>query len=217
VVPSSRPRLPALAVWSLLACLAGGALAGCGASQPAEAASPPPPSTDALPEAAAPKRAIPAGQIRREDILAVLSDGPPLFLQRIEVEPVRDGAGKFHGWRVMAVRDPELAASDVKLGDVVTRVNGKVIESPYQFFDVFQSMAFAPELRISIERSGQSQELRYPINDDPTSPPPPRPELSSADTGNDDGPPEASKAKATARRKKRLAITPPGRACPRPR
>jgi hypothetical protein len=126
---------------------------------------------------AKPQRPVPPGQLRREDILAVLSDGPPAFLQRVEVEPVIDRGGRFIGWRVVALHERGWEGGDVHPGDVVRRVNGKSVENPYQFFDVFQSMAFARELRLAIERDGKLQELRYPINDDPAAPAVPRADM----------------------------------------
>jgi hypothetical protein len=172
-------------------------LLGC-ASTPAPAppaptsADLPPPGTEA--PVAAPKRAIPQGQIRREDVLALIGDGPPAFLQRVEVEPAVEPDGRFRGWRVVAIRDQDLAAGDVKPGDVITRVNGQPIENPIQFFDVFQSLAFAPELRLSVDRAGGPQELRYAINDDPSAPPLPRP-VQPARAANDAPAPKAKKAR----------------------
>lgn len=137
----------------------------------------PPAEAEVAPQPAGPKRPVPEGQIRREDVMAVLSDGPPAFLRRVEVEPSLDGEKRFRGWEVKAIRDPELAAGGVQQGDIVMRVNGQAVEDPYQFFDVFQSLAFAPELRLSVERAGQRLDLRYPINDDPSAPKLPLPEI----------------------------------------
>jgi hypothetical protein len=151
-------------------------LLGCASTpEPTSPASVPPPPAEEAAQAATPKRAIPEGQIRREDVLAVIGDGPPAFLQRVEVEPAIEHDGRFRGWRVIAIRDQDLAAGDIKPGDVILRVNGQPIENPFQFFDVFQSLAFAPELRLSVDRPGGPQELHYAINDDPASPVMPRP------------------------------------------
>lgn len=156
-------------------------LAGCASSPPPEPATPPtlPASIEAAaadppPAPVMPKRAIPEGQLRREDVLSVLSDGIPTFLQKVEVEPALDREGHFQGWRVLAIRDPELAAGEVRPGDVIRKVNNQIIENPFQFFDVFQSLAFASELQLSVERGADRRDLRFPINDDPSAPPMPR-------------------------------------------
>ncbi|MCS6900133.1 MAG: hypothetical protein RMJ98_11020 [Myxococcales bacterium] len=146
---------------------------------------------------AGPKRPVPEGHLRREDVMEVLSAGVPALLQRIEVEPSLDREGRFQGWRVVAIRDPLLASGDLYQGDVVRRINGQPIENPYQFFDVFQSMAFAPELLLEIDRGNEPRALRYPISDDPSAPPIPRavvqappPEATPPGTGT--GPPAAA-------------------------
>jgi hypothetical protein len=131
---------------------------------------------------APPKRAVPAGHLRREDVLAVLSDGPPVFLQRIDVEPVVDRGGRFHGWRVLGIREAEWADGAIRAGDVITLVNGQSIENPFQFYDVFQALAFAPELRLALERDGTPRELTFPIDEDPSGQRVPRAERSVSDT-----------------------------------
>ncbi|RYY38133.1 hypothetical protein EON62_00660, partial [archaeon] len=143
-------------------------------------------------EVAAPKRAVPPGQLRREDVLAVLSEGPPALLRKIDVEPAVDGEGRFQGWRVVAVRDPLLAAGEVQPGDVIRRVNGQPIERPFEFFDVFQSLAFAPQLSLAIERNSQRRELTYPINDDPAAAPLPRPDKAAPGASSASEPPAGS-------------------------
>jgi hypothetical protein len=163
--------------WILLLALA----AGCASAPPPEPTSAA--HSPAVEEAIAaegperpvgPKRPVPEGHLRREDVMEVLSAGVPSLLQKVEVEPSMDREGRFRGWRVLRIRDPLLASGDLQQGDVVRRINGQPVETPYQFFDVFQSMAFAPELLLDIERGNESRALRYPISDDPAAPPIPR-------------------------------------------
>jgi S1-C subfamily serine protease len=185
--------------------------AGCASAPPAEPVTASSPAIDAAIAAeegapapassapAGPKRPVPEGHLRREDVMGVLSEGAPAFLQKIEVEPTLDREGHFQGWRVVQIRDPLLASGDLQRGDVVRRVNGQSVENPYQFFEVFQSLAFAPELQLSIARGAESRDLRYPISDDPSAPPIPKPTLQ--------GPPPTA-ASATGE--------PPGAAAPAP-
>src|SRR5262249_52166374 len=150
------------------------------AAIPACASDPTPPPSHAKRSAPAEvasapvKRPVPPGHLRREDVLAVLSDGVPVFLRKVDVDPVRDRGGRFHGWRIVSLKDDELASGALKPGDVLRLVNGKPIEDPYQFYDVFQSLAFAPELHLSLERDGAPSELRFPIDEDPNAAPVPR-------------------------------------------
>lgn len=122
---------------------------------------------------AAPPRPVPPGHLRREDVMAVLSDGPPAFLSRVDVDAVRTKEGKFVGWRVKDL-DPAWASGAVRPGDIVLRVNDDPLETPYTFFDVFQSLAFAKAVRIAVERDGKRVDVTYPIDDDPNAPALPR-------------------------------------------
>lgn len=166
----------------LLFPLALAIIPACAARPPAE-----PPRAPAVPVAeepaavaAKPKRAVPAGHLRREDVVEIISAGPPAFLAKLDVRPARDpSTGKFAGWEIVQISDPELAAGAIKPGDVVTRVNGKKIEDPFQFFEVFRSLVLAPELRISVLRGKETQELKFPIDEEPDSPEAPKPRASA--------------------------------------
>jgi hypothetical protein len=107
-----------------------------------------------------------AGRLWRRDVVAALSRGLGDFLSRMQVEPSL-GAGKFHGWRVVALRagDPLWQSTDLAPGDVVTAVNDRPLERPEQAFAAFQSLAVAKELRVTYERNGVRRELLYPIDD----------------------------------------------------
>lgn len=155
----------------------------CAARAPAEPPRAPSAAVTDEPEVAAakPKRPVPAGHLRREDVVEIISAGPPAFLAKIDVRPARDAStGKFAGWEIVQIADPELAAGAIKPGDVITRVNGKKIEDPVQFFDVFRSLVLAPELRISVMRGKETQELRFPIDEEPGSTEVPKPSASAA-------------------------------------
>jgi S1-C subfamily serine protease len=152
----------------------GAAIAGCAASTEATSkpVSAPAPSASAA-ATIAPKRAIPPGQIRREDVMAFLSGGPGAFLAKLEVEPVLDKNNAFRGWRVVEIHDPELVSEHLVVGDIITRVNDRKIEREGEFYDVFMAMAFAPELRVATLRGGEARGFTLPINDDPNAPPVP--------------------------------------------
>jgi hypothetical protein len=196
--------------WFLLLALA----AGCASAPPPEptsAAHSPAVEEAIAAEApqgpAGPKRPVPEGHLRREDVMEVLSAGVPSLLQKVEVEPSMDREGRFRGWRVLSIRDPLLASGDLQQGDVVRRINGQPVENPYQFFDVFQSMAFAPELLLDIDRGSESRALRYPISDDPSAPPIPKPTLQgpppTAASATGEPPGAAAPAPAPKKKKKR--------------
>jgi type II secretory pathway component PulC len=109
------------------------------------------------------------GHLWRRDVVATLSRGLGHFLTRLQLEPSLAG-GKFRGWRIvkLAEGDPLWKGVDLAPADVVTLVNGRPIERPEQALTAFQSLAVAPELRVTYERDGARREIAYPIDEDPT-------------------------------------------------
>jgi type II secretion system protein C len=146
-----------------LAASIGLTLCACGSSSSALA-----PATTAAtaPTASA---APPLGDhaVPRSVVRAAISDGLGVFLQRVDIDdqPVMTG-GKFHGFRIAGLRDPDFwAGVDLKPGDVVTAVNGMPIERPEQAQTALESLEGAKELRVAYDRDGQPHELVYAIVD----------------------------------------------------
>ena len=113
----------------------------------------------------------PAGQgmsIARSVVRSAVAAGLGAFLQHVEFDdqPVMVG-GHFHGFRIAALHDAAFwKGVDLKVGDVVTGVNGFSIERPEQAQRVFDSLQIASELRVTYERDGKPRELVYAIVDD---------------------------------------------------
>ena len=137
-------------------------LAGCGGAEPPPVA--PKLATakaPALPRAAAPRP--PAGALFRDDVNALIEQGFPQFLQRVEVEP-RLVDGQFRGWTIVNLSPSEFWSSvDLKPGDIVTRVNDLPIERETEAFDAFESLKQSDALRVAFQRGGQSRVLEYRI------------------------------------------------------
>jgi S1-C subfamily serine protease len=153
-----RTPVPLLVALAVVAC--------GGAPPPPPAAAP----AAAVPNArlAAPPAASAGHSVARSAIHAVVVQGLGAFLQRVEIDehPVLLG-GRFHGFRVAALRDAAFwSGVDLRPGDVVTSVNGFPIEHPEQAQTAFDSLEVASELRVAYERDGQPQELAYAIVDD---------------------------------------------------
>ncbi|MRG97095.1 serine protease [Polyangium spumosum] len=146
------------------------ALLGCGG---ASEATPPPASPKPAPGAPAgvgdKAQAKAPDKLERETLKTVLPMGLPWLLRRVWPEEVfRDG--KFAGWRLVAIPE-EWTGLDVRPDDVVTRINGKPVETPEQLWDAWTSLAVAPELRVTYERGAETKEIVLPIAG------PPAPEL----------------------------------------
>jgi hypothetical protein len=106
-------------------------------------------------------------EIQRRDVQEQLARGLGDFLSRIEVEPSLEG-GKFQGFRVVALTDPELwAGVDLQTGDIVRRVNGADLEEPDTVFNTFVALKQAREVTVELVREGQPRLLRLPIVGEP--------------------------------------------------
>ncbi len=100
--------------------------------------------------------------ITREALDRVLAAGPAAILGMVETAPVLN-KGKFIGFRIAAFPLGPPGGIDLRLGDVVTRVNGLEIERPEQFFAVIEELRVAEVLTFSVVRDGVGQVLRYPV------------------------------------------------------
>ena len=143
-------------------------LAACGGSTGTTSA----PTTAGVPRAAAGAKlqtpSTPDHTLPRSAVKAAVDQGLGAFLQRVELDdqPVM-AAGKFHGFRIANLRDPNFwAGVDLKPGDVVTAVNGFPIEHPEQAQTAFESLQVASELKVAYDRDGKPRELVYAIVDD---------------------------------------------------
>lgn len=106
----------------------------------------------------APTPALASGpRIERAALAAVVPEGPAWLLQRVTVEAVEVG-GVFVGWRIEAL-PPGWSAYGLRVGDVVTGVNGMAIETPAQAQAVWGSLADARALRVEVLRDGAARPL----------------------------------------------------------
>jgi type II secretory pathway component PulC len=147
------------------ACGGGGAP---GQAAPASAPSAAPKTVTTAAQTPASRKAdLPPNAIRRSSVRDVLAQGPGAFLQRIAVDdqPVFIG-GKFHGFRITALRGDMWQGVDLKPGDVITGVNGFPVEHPEEALEAFKSLAVSSELKVMYERDGVPRELRYAIVED---------------------------------------------------
>jgi len=142
-------------------------LVGCGAAQYPSLDEPLPPPEPRGASRLAPGAAAPGGApvtaLKRADVERVVDAGLGRFLGHVAVEP-RLSAGKFAGWSIVALDPPELwRGVDLRPGDVVTKINGMVIEREMEAFDAFQAVRQAPALEVSYLRADQPRRLRLEI------------------------------------------------------
>ena len=92
----------------------------------------------------------------------LLVEGPAGLLGRALTEPVFK-RGKFEGFRITAFPRGEPKAIDLRVGDVILKVNGRSVERPENYYDIFQELKVATELRFELQRDGVEHTLVYPI------------------------------------------------------
>lgn len=108
------------------------------------------PVVEAEPAAAA----LPPGTVRRADLDKFLMRGPGFLLSRVQTEEVIR-QNKFIGWRLTAF-PADWDSSGLQPGDVITDVNGTVLEKPDDLWSIWLAAAEAQEIRIAFERDGKA-------------------------------------------------------------
>lgn len=104
------------------------------------------------------------GRISRSELRTFVEQGPHSLFRAVELEPVLNGE-RFQGFRVVSLA-PEPAAlreSGLRIGDVVTAVNGTDISNPDGFMRVWEGLAEADELTVEIVRAGDPRTLEWAI------------------------------------------------------
>ncbi len=111
-----------------------------------------------------PEPAVPTS-LDRAEVDRVVDAGLGRFLQTVSVE-ASVVEGRFRGFRIVEVRPANAwRGVDLKVGDVVTAINGKPIERPEQAHEAFMGLKQAQRLVVSFVRAGTQHELVLPIID----------------------------------------------------
>jgi len=105
-----------------------------------------------------------SGTIDRARLVAVLDQGPGMFLRGFEVTPRLD-RDRFIGWQLVQIVDPQspVAGIDVSPCDVLVAVNGQSLSKPDDLQKVWDSLRASNELVASLARGSEKFELRFQI------------------------------------------------------
>jgi S1-C subfamily serine protease len=126
---------------------------------PAAEPAPPPPACTAF---------VRPGVLRRSSLSRAVDGGLGQWLAGgVEVDRTL-AQGRFQGWIVRRLYpgDPCYQEVDLRVGDVVTRINGKSVERPEQATEVFSSLRTVPSLVIDLVREGRPRTLTLTIADE---------------------------------------------------
>jgi hypothetical protein len=143
------------------------ALGGCGEASTVNAAPAKAPTAAPVARANAAPQAPPGHVLRPEVDRVLVQQGPPWILRRVMREETFGKDGHFAGWRITGLPE-EWRAIDLRPGDVVSRVNGKTLETPDEAWDAWKSVAGAREIKLALVRDGAPRDLVIPIDGDPT-------------------------------------------------
>ena len=106
----------------------------------------------------------PPGPLTRGEIEGLVRGGLGVLLGRVEVTPVMS-AGRFVGFRLDAAQDLDAwhaAGADIRLGDVIVRVNGVRVERPEQAQWAFERLRIAQAIEVDVLRGGAPTRIRAP-------------------------------------------------------
>jgi hypothetical protein len=138
-------------------CLALGLVLALLAASVASAAEPTPPVTRA--------------SIPRPVLREWLARGPQYLLSQVVPTPLMD-QGKFRGYRLNLwfPEHPEVVQGAVRLGDVVTRINGRSIERPDQYLYIWKTLESAAAIDLDLVRDGRPLRVSFDLPEPPAPP-----------------------------------------------
>jgi len=105
--------------------------------------------------------------LTRAMIEQTVSQGLGAFLSRVSVSPVLDGR-RFVGFRLDAAEDLDAwraAGADLRIGDVIQRINGQSIERPEQAMLAFNQLRIAQGIEVVGLRGSVPFRVYSPIVD----------------------------------------------------
>src|SRR6202011_3597497 len=100
-----------------------------------------------------------------DNIRRMVQQDPGILDQVMRVVPSYDSAaGKLRGFRAYPGRNRQIFNKlGLKAGDLVTAINGNVLDDPQHSQDVFNTIQTSDHVTVTIERSGQKQDITLNI------------------------------------------------------
>lgn len=95
-------------------------------------------------------------RLTRGVVSQTVSAGLGIFLSRVAVTPVLNGS-RFVGFRLDGAEDLatwNAGGADIRVGDIIQRINGQPVERPEQALRAFQTLLIAPGIEVQGLRSG---------------------------------------------------------------
>ena len=140
--------------WLILTCL----LVACGGSSQPTAVTPAPKARVAEPAPTAPAR--PSNTLYRDEVENAKRTGLGHFFELVDLEPKGDidGQGRlsgFKGFQIVTLRPAaQWLLFDFAPGDILTHINGVSVEHYSTWFEQFEALSTADQLRVDLIRDG---------------------------------------------------------------
>jgi S1-C subfamily serine protease len=105
----------------------------------------------------------PNNTLYRDEVVDAIHAGLGHFFQMAELEPSGDldPSGKmisFHGYQIVVLRPASSwLPFDFAPGDIVTHINGVTVEHYSNWYDQFEALSKADQIRVDLMRDGQSK------------------------------------------------------------
>jgi general secretion pathway protein C len=101
--------------------------------------------------------------VSRSDLNNIIKKGPANILAMVQMDSVKNN-GKFTGFKIISFRFNAASVLGLKPGDVLLKVNGLAIETPDQYFEVFERLKKAEFVEFKILRDETPLTLKTEIS-----------------------------------------------------
>jgi general secretion pathway protein C len=89
----------------------------------------------------------------------------PQLLQQARAVPQKGPGGSIEGFRIDMLQEGSLFEKlGIRVGDVIEGVNGQKVDSPEKAIQLYNKLRNEPNIQLSINRGGRSENLSYSVN-----------------------------------------------------
>jgi hypothetical protein len=151
--------------WLMLTCL----FVGCGGSSQTVAVAPT--AKPKLVEGAPPAQARPSNTLYRDEVESAKHAGLGHFFELVDFEPKGDvdAQGRlsgFQGFQIVTLRPAtQWLSFDFAPGDILTHINGVSVEHYSTWFEQFEALSTADQIRVDLIREGKPKTVIVKIAD----------------------------------------------------
>lgn len=103
-------------------------------------------------------------EIKKSDLDEKLKDIQSILYQARAVPAKRPGSGETYGFRLLEIQPDSIYTQlGLQVMDVITAVNGNPVTSTQQALEMYQALRNSPNIKLSVERGGKTEELAYTV------------------------------------------------------